>query len=49
MDRKELYASVTEQVVAQIEAGAGTWRMPWHAIADAKSRERLYAPGISRR
>lgn len=35
MDRKELYAAVTAQVVAQIEAGAGQWRMPWHAIADA--------------
>src|SRR5256885_13733785 len=35
MDRQELYASVTDQVVAQIEAGAGQWRMPWHAIADA--------------
>jgi antirestriction protein ArdC len=35
MDRKELYASVTAQVIEQIEAGAGTWRMPWHAIADA--------------
>jgi antirestriction protein ArdC len=35
MDRRSLYESVTAQVVAQIEAGAGTWRMPWHAIADA--------------
>ena len=35
MDRKELYASVTAHVAEQIEAGAGTWRMPWHAIADA--------------
>ena len=35
MDRKALYASVTSEVVAQIEAGAGTWRMPWHSIADA--------------
>jgi antirestriction protein ArdC len=35
MDRKELYAAVTAQVVEQIEAGAGTWRMPWHLIADA--------------
>lgn len=34
MDRKELYASVTAEVVRQIEAGAGEWRMPWHAIAD---------------
>lgn len=35
MDRKELYKSVTSQVVAQIEAGAGSWRMPWQAIAEA--------------
>ena len=35
MDRRQLYADVTSQVVAQIEAGAGQWRMPWHAIADA--------------
>jgi antirestriction protein ArdC len=35
MDKKELYASVTAEVVRQIEAGAGQWRMPWQAIADA--------------
>ena len=35
MDRKELYAAVTAQVVAQVEAGAGEWHMPWHAIANA--------------
>ncbi|HET6873458.1 MAG TPA: zincin-like metallopeptidase domain-containing protein [Acidimicrobiales bacterium] len=35
MDRKQLYESVTAEVVRQIEAGAGEWRMPWHAIADA--------------
>jgi antirestriction protein ArdC len=35
MDRKQLYADVTAEVVRQIEAGAGTWRMPWHAIAEA--------------
>ena len=35
MDRRELYAAVTAQVVAQIEAGAGQWQMPWQAIADA--------------
>ncbi len=33
MDRKELYARVTAEIVSQIEAGAGSWRMPWHAIA----------------
>lgn len=35
MDRKTLYESVTAEVVRQIEAGAGTWRMPWQALADA--------------
>lgn len=35
MDRKELYAQVTAQVVQQIEDGAGSWRMPWQAIAEA--------------
>jgi antirestriction protein ArdC len=35
MDKKELYASVTDEIVKQIEAGAGEWRMPWRAIADA--------------
>jgi antirestriction protein ArdC len=35
MDRQELYASVTAEVVAQIEAGTAAWRMPWNAIADA--------------
>jgi antirestriction protein ArdC len=34
MDRNQLYATVTAQVVAQIEAGAGAWRMPWQAIAE---------------
>ncbi len=34
MDRKELYAAVTAQVVDQIEAGAPKWRMPWHAVAE---------------
>lgn len=33
--RQELYEQVTNEVVRQIEAGAGTWRMPWHAIAAA--------------
>lgn len=35
MDRKELYAEVTAQIVKQIEDGAGHWKMPWQAIADA--------------
>ena len=31
----DLFAQITDQLVADIEAGAGTWRMPWHALADA--------------
>jgi antirestriction protein ArdC len=36
MERKALYASVTAQVVRQIEQGAdpNAWRMPWAAIAE---------------
>lgn len=34
-----IYQTVTDRIVAQIEAGAGSWRMPWHttgghALAD---------------
>jgi antirestriction protein ArdC len=28
--RHDIYATVTDQLVAAIEAGAGNWRMPWH-------------------
>lgn len=28
--RSDIYQTVTDQLVAAIEAGAGTWRMPWH-------------------
>lgn len=35
MNRTQLYDDVTAEVVRQIEAGAGHWRMPWQAIADA--------------
>jgi antirestriction protein ArdC len=35
MDRKALYARVTAEIVHQIEDGAGEWKMPWQAIADA--------------
>jgi antirestriction protein ArdC len=34
MDRTQLYEAVAAQVVAQIEAGAGRWHMPWAAIAE---------------
>lgn len=28
--RHDIYAAVTAQIAAAIEAGAGQWRMPWH-------------------
>lgn len=28
--RHDIYATVTDQLIAAIEAGAGSWRMPWH-------------------
>lgn len=28
--RHDIYQTVTDQLVAAIEAGAGQWRMPWH-------------------
>ncbi len=35
MHANDLFAEITDQLVADIEAGAGTWRMPWHTLADA--------------
>lgn len=29
-ERRDVYARVTSQIVAAIENGAGTWKMPWH-------------------
>ncbi len=28
--RHDIYATVTDQLIAAIEAGAGDWKMPWH-------------------
>lgn len=36
MRADDLFTQITDQLIAIIEAGAaGTWRMPWHALADA--------------
>jgi antirestriction protein ArdC len=35
MHADHLFTHITDQLVADIEAGARTWRMPWHALADA--------------
>ena len=29
-DKRDVYARVTDQIIAAIENGVGTWRMPWH-------------------
>src|ERR1700688_3261733 len=29
-NQRDVYARVTDQIVAAIENGVGTWRMPWH-------------------
>ena len=36
MHANDLFETVTDQLIADIETGAaGTWRMPWHTLADA--------------
>lgn len=35
MKANDLTAHVTSQIIDAIEAGAETWKMPWHALADA--------------
>ncbi len=32
MNYTDLATAVTQQLVAQIETGPGTWRMPWHTV-----------------
>src|SRR4051812_16769292 len=29
-DKRDVYASVTSQIISAIENGVGNWRMPWH-------------------
>ena len=33
-ERADIYQRITDQIAAAIEAGAGTWQMPWHPGAD---------------
>jgi antirestriction protein ArdC len=35
MHANDLFAQITDQLVADIEAGAGTWHMPWHTLPEA--------------
>ena len=39
MRANDLFATITDQLIAAIEAGAGDWRMPWHTLADAGTPE----------
>ena len=39
MRADDLFATITDQLIAAIEAGAGEWRMPWHTLADAGTPE----------
>ncbi|MBF6570518.1 MAG: DUF1738 domain-containing protein [Candidatus Binataceae bacterium] len=34
-EKQDVYERVTAQIIAAIEAGVGTWRMPWHTSGDA--------------
>src|ERR1700730_10846945 len=42
--RADVYARVTVEVVAAIEAGAGEWRMPWHHDGTSTARPTTVAP-----
>jgi antirestriction protein ArdC len=35
----DLFETITDQLIADIEAGAGTWRMPWYTLADTGTPE----------
>ena len=37
-DRVDVYARITSQIIAAIEAGAGSWRTPWHHDGASTSR-----------
>lgn len=39
----DIYETVTSKIVAMIEAGAGEWRMPWHADP-GKARDGILMP-----
>ncbi|HEV7761476.1 MAG TPA: zincin-like metallopeptidase domain-containing protein [Acidimicrobiales bacterium] len=39
MRAHDLFTQITNQLIADIEAGAGTWRMPWYTLADTGTPE----------
>jgi len=36
--RKDIHQQVTDSIIAAIEAGAGTWQMPWHRSGEGLNR-----------
>jgi antirestriction protein ArdC len=36
-EKQDVYARITSQIVAAIENGVGTWKMPWHTSGDSFS------------
>ncbi len=43
--RADVYNRVTSEIIAAIESGAGTWRMPWHHNGSAIARPTNLASG----
>jgi antirestriction protein ArdC len=39
MKAQDLFETITNQLIADIEAGAGDWQMPWRTLADAGTPE----------
>jgi len=37
-NRKDVYQTVTDQIVEAIENGAGEWQMPWHRMGEGLNR-----------
>jgi len=37
-NRKDVYQTVTDQIVEAIETGAGEWQMPWHRMGEGLNR-----------
>ena len=37
-DRRDVYQTVTDQIVEAIENGAGNWQMPWHRMGEGLNR-----------
>ena len=41
MHANDLFTQITNQLIADIEAGTDTWKMPWHVLASARTPTNL--------